>query len=443
MTAHVTTRFAPSPTGYLHVGGARTALYNFLFARHHGGKFILRIEDTDRERSSDEFTQGILDSLAWLSITWDEGPIFQSRRLDAYRAAAEKLLASGHAYHEDDPERGRAVKMRMPRRVIKVPDLIHQEVVFDAALADDFVILKSDGFPTYNFACVVDDVDLNITHVIRGDEHLSNMPRQLVLYEALRLEPPKFAHIPMILGPDGAKLSKRHGATSVGEFRERGFLPEALANFVALLGWSPGNDLEILSMSDMVEKFDLPRVRMVPSQFDNTKLLWMNSQYIANLPGERLAAEMREYLAARGVDLSGRDDGWMKLLADAYKVRIKTLEELYTASQFIFADAIEYDPAAVKKVFAKNDAITQLRAAREMLAAEEIWLPKNIEERFRVYCETTGTSFGKVAQPVRVAVTGTMVSPPLFETLALLGREKGLARMSGALAAFGSEAGES
>jgi len=437
MTYHVRTRFAPAPTGYLHVGGARTALYNYLYARRNGGVFILRIEDTDQERSSEESTQAILDSLAWLGITWDEGPFHQSRRLEGYRAAADKLLASGHAYYEEDADKRRAIKMRMPEGVIKVPDLIHDQVEFDASLGDDFVIVKSDGFPTYNFACVVDDADLGITHVIRGDEHLSNMPRQLALYEALGLAPPKFAHIPMILGQDGAKLSKRHGATSVTEYRDRGFLPEALVNFVALLGWSPGNDLEIMSLADMCAKFDIDRVRKVSSRFDNEKLLWMNGQYLMNLPVDLLAARMRQYLTARNVDLSRYGDEWMKRFALAYRERAKTFEELRTSSKFLFSDAAEYDAAAVSKVLGKEGAIQTLRGVRDVLAGESEWLPERLEAAFREFCAAKGLALGKAAQPVRVAVTGTNVSPPLFETLVLLGRERSLSRIDGVLAKYG------
>jgi glutamyl-tRNA synthetase len=436
MASQVRTRFAPSPTGYLHVGGARTALYNYLFARGRGGTFILRIEDTDQKRSSEEHTQAILDSMTWLGLTWDEGPYFQSSRLDLYRAAAEKLLAAGLAYHEDDPEKGRATKMRMPKRIIKVPDLIHGEVEFDGSLADDFVIMKSDGFPTYNFACVVDDVDLRITHVIRGDEHLSNMPRQLVIYEALELEPPKFAHIPMILGQDGSKLSKRHGATSVGEYTEKGFLPEALVNFVALLGWSPGDGREIMSLDEMVESFSIERARAVSSRFDNDKLLWMNGQYLMGLPMERLAGEMRDYMTRKGIDLSSRDDRWLDHFARAYRERIKTLEDLLAASRFLFSETVEYDQAAVDKVLRKEGAMGLLRTGFAMLSVEAEWDPPKLEDAFKRFCEETKTGFGKIAQPIRVAVTGSTVSPPLFETLVLVGRDRSLARIDETLKRF-------
>jgi len=434
MTA-VRTRFAPSPTGYLHVGGARTALYNYLFARGRGGEFILRIEDTDRTRSKERFTETILESLKWLGIAWDEGPFYQSERLERYRGAAESLLRSGAAYWDEDPQKGRAVKLRMPQRVIEVEDLIHGTVAFDASLADDFVIIKSDGYPSYNFACVVDDHDMAITHVIRGDEHLSNMPRQIALYEALGYEPPKFAHIPMILGPDGSKLSKRHGAASVGEYRKRGYLPEALVNFIALLGWSPGDGREIMSVDEMAEAFTIERVRKVPSQFDNEKLKWMNGRYIMDLPEERLAAEVKDFLTVNGVDLSGRDAQWMRHFVAAYRERMKTLEDGLEASRFIFADSITYEAEAVRKVLGKDGAFDRLREAREILAAETDWAVGNLENRFRAYCEREGVGFGKVAQPLRVAVTGGTVSPPIFETLYLVGREKSLERIDHVLAA--------
>lgn len=429
MSVAVRTRFAPSPTGHLHVGGARTALYNFLFARAAGGTFLLRIEDTDRQRSEETYTQAIVDGLHWLGISWDEGPLFQSERLELYRNAAQKLLDSGAAYWEEDPEKGRAVKMKMPEGIIQVPDLIHGTVEFDASLADDFVIVKSDGYPSYNFACVVDDVDMGITHVIRGDEHLSNMPRQLTIYKALRLEPPQFAHVPMILGPDGSKLSKRHGATSVGEYRRTGFLPEALVNFVALLGWSPGDDTEIMSLEQMCRRFDVARVRKVPSQFDTTKLLWMNGQYIMSLPVNRLADEIRDYLALKGIDVSGLSDDWMRVFANAYRQRLKTLEDAGAASTFIFNDAIEYDEAAVAKVLSKEAARSALAGARDVLAAQGEWTVESLERAVRGYCEEKGLGLGKVAQPIRVAVTGGDVSPPIFEVLVLIGRDRSLARI--------------
>ena len=428
MTA-VRTRFAPSPTGYLHVGGARTALYNYLFARANGGEFVLRIEDTDRERSEDSYTRTIRDSLTWLGIPWDDGPYYQSERRELYRAAAAQLLESGAAYWDEDPEKGRAVKMKMPDRIAKVPDLIHGTVEFDTSLADDFVIIKSDGYPSYNFACVVDDHEMGITHVIRGDEHLSNMPRQLLLYEALEIDQPKFAHIPMILGPDGAKLSKRHGATSVGEYIRRGLLPEALINFIALLGWSPGDDREIMSLEEMAAAFTIDRVRKVPSQLDNEKLQWMNGQYIMSLSDERLAEVMGDFFVMNGVDIAGRSGEWMKHVAVAYRQRMKTLDDGLAASRFIFVDTIPYEPKAVRKVLGKEGASERLADARKILAGEDDWTVENLESRFKEYCEREGVGFGKVAQPLRVAVTGGMVSPPIFETLYLVGRERSLERI--------------
>jgi len=442
MSDSVKTRFAPSPTGHLHVGGARTALYNFLFARAEGGTFLLRIEDTDRARSEDRFTDAILENLQWLGIRWDEGPYHQSERMERYREAAERLLEEGKAYQDEDPERGTAVRLRMPDGQIVLDDLIHGRVEFDASLAPDFVILKSDGFPTYNFACVVDDAEMGITHVIRGDDHLSNTPSQLAAYEALRLEPPAFAHIPMILGPDGQRLSKRHGATSVEEYRKRGYVPEALVNFIALLGWSPGDDREIMTLEEMCESFRISRVNRDPSRFDTEKLRWMGGQYIREMPVERLVEDIKTYFADRGEDLSERSAAWLEKFAEAYRIRMKTLEELYEASRYLFEDSLEYDPKAVKKVLGKDGAIDRLRRAREMLAAREEWRSGELEEDFRGFCEREGVGLGKVAQPVRVAVTGSTASPPIFDTLELVGRERALARIDEALSKFGKTAAD-
>ena len=312
-------RFAPSPTGLLHIGGARTALYNWLIARHQGGTFILRIEDTDQTRSTQDATDQIIDSLQWMGLDWDEGPIHQSDRLDLYRKNVEELLSAGQAY-EDEDERGRAVRLRVSREEpIRVVDSVHGEVSFERELIEDFVIRKADAFPTYNFACVVDDHDMGITDVVRGDDHISNTPRQLLIYEALGWEPPRFAHVPMILGEDGQRLSKRHGATGVDEYREMGILPEALVNFLALLGWSPGQDREIMTRAEMVEEFDLDRVRRTASQFDTEKLAWMNSQHMQLLEetdlADRIARRLRERFSAEV------DEDVSRRLAAIYRVR--------------------------------------------------------------------------------------------------------------------------
>ncbi|MFQ5965912.1 MAG: glutamate--tRNA ligase, partial [Candidatus Scalinduaceae bacterium] len=300
MASKVKVRFPPSPTGFLHIGGARTALYNWLFARHHGGKFILRIEDTDQLRSSKEATQTILDSLTWLGLDWDEGPYYQSNRLNIYQEYVDKMLKEGNAFHVDDPEKGRAVCFKIKNGITDFDDLIHGNISFDTSLIEDFVIQKADGFPSYNFACVVDDGVMEITHVIRGDDHISNTPRQIALCKALDFDIPKFAHIPMILGEDGTRLSKRHGATSVTEYRERGYLPEAIINFIALLGWSPGDDQEFLTKQEMIEKFSLKRVNKTSARFDNTKLDWMNGKYIMGMPTKSLIKKLYSYIEKAG-----------------------------------------------------------------------------------------------------------------------------------------------
>ncbi|MDO8140158.1 MAG: glutamate--tRNA ligase family protein, partial [Candidatus Brocadiales bacterium] len=280
MSSNVRVRFAPSPTGYLHIGGARTALFNWLFARHNKGVFILRVEDTDQQRSTEESTKAIFDSMKWLGLDWDEGPYYQSQRLSIYKQYAEKLVEHGKAFYDTDAEGRKAIRFRMQDEITEFNDLIHGAITFDAALIEDFVILKADGFPTYNFACVVDDADMDITHIIRGDDHISNTPKQIALYKAFGFNTPEFAHIPMILGEDGSRLSKRHGATAVTDYRDKGYLSHALVNFLALLGWSPGNDQEIISITEMIEKFTLKRVNKTSAQFNNTKLDWMNGQYI-------------------------------------------------------------------------------------------------------------------------------------------------------------------
>ncbi|MBT3353647.1 MAG: glutamate--tRNA ligase, partial [Candidatus Scalindua sp.] len=302
MDSNVKVRFPPSPTGFLHIGGARTALYNWLFARHNNGKMVLRIEDTDRQRSTEEATQAILDSMTWLGLDWDEGPYHQSERLEVYNEHVEKLLKDGKAFYVDDPEKGRAVRFKITDELTGFDDMVHGNIKSDTSLLEDFVIQKADGFPAYNFACVVDDGVMGITHIIRGDDHLSNTPRQIALYKALGFDLPKFAHIPMILGEDGSRMSKRHGATSVTDYRAKGYLPDAIVNFIALLGWSPGHDQELLSRQEMIEKFTLKRVNKTSSQFDFTKLDWMNSKYIQNLPVGDLVSELQPYIKDANLD---------------------------------------------------------------------------------------------------------------------------------------------
>ncbi|KKO19300.1 MAG: glutamate--tRNA ligase [Candidatus Brocadia sp.] len=429
LSSHVKVRFAPSPTGYLHIGGARTALFNWLFARHSKGVFLLRIEDTDQQRSTEEATQAILDSMKWLGLDWDEGPYFQSQRLPSYRQYAEKLVAEGKAFYDTDAEGRKAIRFQMQDGITEINDLIHGTITFDTSLIEDFVILKADGFPTYNFACVVDDAEMGITHIIRGDDHISNTPKQIALYRAFGFKMPEFAHIPMILGEDGSRLSKRHGATSVTEYRDKGYLPHALVNFLALLGWSPGNDQEIISIPEMIEKFTLKRANKTSAQFNNTKLDWMNGQYIKNTPTERLAPEVRKFFEKSGVDMTKIADEWLFRLVELHHERFKTFQDLLNQTRFFFADAIEYDQAAVNKFLRKEGVGGLLKEVHSAISQSDVFDKKTLEDSLRSLTEKLGVGFSKLAQPMRVAVTGRSVSAGIFETMELLGREKTAKRL--------------
>jgi glutamyl-tRNA synthetase len=436
MTSKVKVRFPPSPTGFLHIGGARTALYNWLFARHHDGEFILRIEDTDQLRSSKEATQTILDSLTWLGLDWDEGPYYQSNRLNIYQEYVDKLLKDGNAFHVDDPEKGRAVRFKIKEGTTDFDDLIHGNISFDTSLIEDFIIQKADGFPSYNFACVVDDGVMEITHVIRGDDHISNTPRQIALYKALGFELPKFAHIPMILGEDGSRLSKRHGAASVTEYRDKGYLPEAIINFIALLGWSPGNDQEFLTKQEMIEKFSLKRVNKTSARFDNTKLDWMNGQYIMNMPTKSLIKELYPYIEKAGFDTESIPDEWLYKLVDLYKERFKTLSDFTAQTSPFFSNEIVYDSATIEKFFKKDGVSSLLRDTHKRLREIGSFSIEDLETCLRAIATEHGIGFGKLAQPIRAAVIGKGASAGIFETLELLGKEKTLKRLDYAINTF-------
>ncbi|MHC4181836.1 MAG: glutamate--tRNA ligase [Planctomycetota bacterium] len=436
MTSKVKVRFPPSPTGFLHIGGARTALYNWLFARHHDGEFILRIEDTDQLRSSKEATQTILDSLTWLGLDWDDGPYYQSNRLNIYQEYVEKLLKEGNAFHVDDPEKGRAVRFKIKEGTTDFDDLIHGNISFDTSLIEDFIIQKADGFPSYNFACVVDDGVMEITHVIRGDDHISNTPRQIALYKALGFELPKFAHIPMILGEDGSRLSKRHGAASVTEYRDKGYLPEAIINFIALLGWSPGNDQEFLTKQEMIEKFSLKRANKTSARFDNTKLDWMNGQYIMNMPTKNLIKELYPYIEKAGFNTESIPDEWLYKLVDLYKERFKTLSDFTTQTSPFLSNEIAYDSATVEKFFKKDGVSSLLRDTHKRLMEIGSFSIEDLEACLRAIATEHGIGFGKLAQPIRVAVIGKGASAGIFETLELLGKEKTLKRLDYAINTF-------
>jgi len=427
-------RFAPSPTGHLHIGGARTALFNWLYARRFGGTFVLRIEDTDLQRSTKESVDAIIDYVKWLGLDWDEGPILQSGRFHAYGRYAERLIKEGLAYYSEEKKGIQpAVILKPPSARIRVDDLIHGRVEFDPEVVGNLVLMKSDGSPTYNFACVIDDTEMGITHIIRGDDHLSNTPKQLVVYRALGLTPPFFAHVPLILGPDGSRLSKRHGATSVGQFSDEGIVPEALVNFLALLGWSPGDNREMMSLEELTESFSLERVSKKSAVFDTRKLVWLNSQYLRRIPPADLAEMAAPFLARKGVDVAGPQKERLEEIIRLLGERFKTLAELAQQSYYFFTDKIEYDDAAVRKPLRKPGAAEIVDDLLSRLGSLEEFSQGTIEEAIRGIIEERKLKPGEVIQPARVALTGRTVSAGIFETMAAMGKETTCARLREAL----------
>jgi len=458
----LTTRFAPSPTGYLHVGGARTALFSWLYARKHGGDFILRIEDTDRERSTEESVNAILEGMSWLGLEYDHGPFYQTHRFDRYKEIIQQLLDQGDAYHcyctkeeLDEMREGQRARKEKPRYtglcrsrtepregvepvirfknptdgIVVVEDLVRGKVVFQNSELDDLIIARSDGTPTYNLTVVVDDLDMGLTHVIRGDDHLNNTPRQINILKALGAELPKYAHLPMILGSDGSRLSKRHGAVSVMQYRDEGYLPEALLNYLVRLGWSHG-DQEIFSVDEMVELFEAESVNHSASTFNPEKLLWLNQHYIKSSTPEHIARHLSWHLGERGIDPSQGPD--IVRVVAAQQERSKTLVEMADNSQFFYLDFDAFEEKAAKKNL-KAAAQEPLTRIRELLSELEIWDADPIHEIVKETAEVLDLKLGKVAQPLRVAVAGAGISPPIDITLELVGRERTLQRIDMAL----------
>lgn len=460
----VRTRFAPSPTGYLHIGGARTALFSWLYARKHGGKFILRIEDTDLERSTEESVNAILEGMTWLGLEYDEGPFYQTKRFDRYDAIIQQLLDTGHAYqcycskdrleklrenqmaNKEKPRydgrcRGRAtppsadapyvIRFRNPQDgEVVVDDLIRGRVVFQNAELDDLIIARTDGSPTYNLSVVVDDADMGITHVIRGDDHLNNTPRQINILRALGADLPSYSHVPMILGADGKRLSKRHGAVSVMQYRDEGFLPEALLNYLVRLGWSHG-DQEVFSIDQMIELFDIKDVNKSASSFNPDKLLWLSQQYIKDSDPQHVARHLSYHLGRLNIDPAPAPE--LSEVVKAQRERAKTLVEMAANSSFFYQEFEQYDDKAAQKnlTVATQPALAQLR---ERLATVTDWQPEIIHQTVLDTAEALGEKLGKVAQPLRVAMSGGTVSPPIDVTVHLIGRERTLARLDKALA---------
>jgi glutamyl-tRNA synthetase len=467
MTQTVRVRFPPSPTGHLHIGGVRTALFNWLYARHHGGVFVLRIEDTDRTRSTEESIEAILEGLQWVGLDWDEGPYRQTERLAVYQAHAYRLLEASQAYYcycspQELQERREAALRRgenprydrrcrdmpqppaggTPAIRLKAPlqgqtrfvDLIHGELTFDNSELDDLIILRSDSTPTYNFAVVVDDVTMQITHVIRGDDHIPNTPRQILIYHALDYPLPQFGHVSMILGSDKGRLSKRHGATSVLAYREMGYLPEALLNYLARLGWAHG-DQEIFSKEELIAQFSLAELNKAAAIFNPEKLLWLNAHYLRTLPPERLIHELLPHLMREGVVKSPDeiDRAYLARAIDSVRERSKTLVEMVQWLRFYFVEPIVYDHKAAAKFLTAETApwVAKLIQALERLPAFDA---AAIEQVFQQLLAESGLKLGDIAQPARVALTGGTVSPGIYEVMAILGRERVLGRLRQAIA---------
>ena len=468
-------RFAPSPTGSLHVGGARTALFNWLFARKFGGEFLLRIEDTDRQRSTDDSTRAIFEGLEWLGLTWDETVVYQGQNLERHQRDAQRLLDSGAAYRDFTPpteiERLRndaesrglafrfdrrmaeltahdeaekiargepfAIRFRVPDGTTDWMDLVHERIAFPNRDIEDFVVLRSDGTPVYNMAVVSDDIAMRITLVMRGDDHISNTPKQILLYRALAAEVPQFAHVPMILGADGKKLSKRHGATAVGDYRYDGLLPVAMRNFLALLGWSTGDDTEVMTLDELVARFDVHGLQKKAAVFDTKKLEWMNGQHLAKMPLEELEPYVTPAFERAGLstapELHARREWYFGLL-DLLRVRARSTDEIAALATHFFRDEVAYDPEAITKQWRDVGAAADILAAtRERLASLTLWTPQAMEDGLRKLADERDTSGGKIFQPLRVALTGLTVSPGIFDVLLYLGRERSLLRIDAAV----------
>ena len=480
-TPQVRVRFAPSPTGYLHIGGARTALFNYLFARHHQGMFLLRIEDTDVVRSDPKMVEQILTSLTWIGLDWDEDPLYQSTRIDAHREACNHLLENGLAYscfctpeilekkraaagreyrydrtclelsvdevrHRMASGVPRAVRFRVPEGETVFEDVIRGRVSVRNSEIDDFIILRSDGSPVYQMSVVVDDHDMGITHVIRGDDHLSNTPKQILIYRAMGWPIPGFAHVPMILGSDKKRLSKRHGATSVEEYRSSGILPAAFMNYLALLGWSPGDDIEIMSVVEMIDRFRLDRVSKNPAVFDEAKLAWMNDRYLTQTDNESLIPFVVPGWIEAGflsVEEADRKRDYCLAVIGLLKERSKRAGDFIEQGEPFFREPDRYEEKAVKKHWSKERVTERLRTITDRLARLEAWNTEALEQTIRTYADEEGVGGGKIIHPIRLALTGRGVSPGLFEVMVVLGRETVLRRLERAVAILerGSEPG--
>ena len=433
-------RFAPSPTGKVHIGNIRAAIFNWLFARHEGGKFLLRVEDTDLERSTPEAIQALLDCMEWLKLDYDEPVVYQTHNVEKHLAAAQKLLDEGRAYKEDKGGKGECVVFRMPKQGrLEYTDLVKGRMRKKAEDTQDFVIVRSDGSPVFHLANVVDDIEQRITHVIRGDDHVENTFKHIELFKALGHEPPQYAHLPMIVNNEGKPYSKRDGAAFVGEFREQGFLPDALFNFLLLLGWAPGDDREIMTREEMIQAFTLDRCRSSASRFDMKKLTWMNGEYLRALPPPVFLATFRSRIASAGLDISGTSPEALEEIAALVQQRTRFFSEIPANCIYFFTDDYPFDQKAAAKRLASPEAGALLREVAEAFAALTEFNAETTESTLRAMGEARGSGLGPLVHPVRVAVSGLGEGPGLFEMLALLGRDRVLARLrKAAEMSFGS-----
>ncbi len=471
MQKPVRVRFAPSPTGYLHIGGARTALFNFLFARHQRGQFLIRIEDTDVARSQHEMTEAIFNSLRWLGLNWDEEPVYQSDHIQRYREVCQDLLERDKAYYcfctpeeleerrqlvqrekmeyrynrkclslskdiiEEKLKKGvpRTVRFRVPEGQTTFHDLIHGEITVQHKEIDDFILLRSDAQPVYHIGVVVDDHDMEITHIIRGDDHLSNTPKQILLYEALGWDVPVLAHVPLILGPDKKRLSKRHGATSVEAYKEKGYLPDTLLNFIALLGWAPKNDEEILSLNSLIERFSIEGINKKSAVFDEKKLLWMNGVYMRSKKPEELYNAVLDVLHSKALIHENQDSSDVLKYIDLMKDRVRTLQEFASAGNYFFKDPSEYDAKGVTAHWNKVDILELFNIIKSRFALIKQWNTQTLEQFMRGFTEERNVSIGEVMHPLRLALTGMTASPGLFDIMVFLGKDTVIRRMENAI----------
>ncbi len=431
--SNVRVRFAPSPTGSLHIGSARTALFNWLYARSQAGEFILRIEDTDRERSDNKYIDEICASLKWLGLNWDGEIFFQSKRFAIYKDKAKKLVAEEQAYYEET-DKGRAIKLKVVKdRPLVFYDIVHDKIDISSNTVDDFVIIKSDGSPTYNFACVVDDTDMNITHIIRGDDHITNTSKQLIIYQALGKKPPKFAHIPLILGEDKSRMSKRHGATSIEEYKTRGYFSEALVNFLSLMGWSPKDDREKMSLDQIIKLFSLKAIVKTGAVFNIQKLNWLNGEYIRETPASELTDFVATHLIARNIIKEDYDRQWLEAVVKSFQTRFCNIDDFIEQSGFLFSEDINIDQAIVNEHLNNEKTRNLLTKLKQGLEGVDQFTTELVEQAVRSLADAEGVKAADIIHPARVAMTGKTAAPGIFDVIYLIGKERVVKRLDKAI----------